>query len=84
MIKKKNGECLTMYIKNRRDSVKSKDFGSYQTLCLTENLLLRIAYFSYTKRCKQAENENYDTFNLVYNKRNDCSLLSISDCWIYR
>ena len=35
-------------------------------------------------RCKQAENENYDTFNLVYNKRNDCSLLSISDCWIYR
>ena len=39
---------------------------------------------SYTNRCKQAENENYDTFNLVYNKRNDCSLLSISDCWIYR
>jgi len=60
MIKKKNGECLTMYIKNRRDSVKSKDFGSYQTLCLTENLLLRIAYFSYTKRYLPYENRTTD------------------------
>jgi hypothetical protein len=30
-------EPLTMYIKNRRDSNKIKDFGSYQTLCLTES-----------------------------------------------
>jgi len=27
--------------------------------------------------------KNYDTFNLVNNKRNDCYLLFISDCWIY-
>ena len=28
-----------MYIKNRRNSNKFKGFGSYQTLCLTENLM---------------------------------------------
>jgi len=42
-----------MYIKNRRNSNKIMGFGSFQTLCLTESLVLRIAYFSYTKRCKQ-------------------------------
>lgn len=31
----------TMYIKNRRNSSKFKAFGSYYTLCLTENLALR-------------------------------------------
>jgi len=30
-----------MYIKNRRDSSNIKAFGSYQTLCLTESLVLR-------------------------------------------
>ena len=30
-----------MYIKNRRNSSKFKAFGSYYTLCLTENLALR-------------------------------------------
>jgi len=30
-----------MYIKNRRNGSKFKAFGSYQTLCLTENLVLR-------------------------------------------
>lgn len=31
----------TMYIKNRRNSNKFKDFGSYQTLSLTEKSVLR-------------------------------------------
>ena len=39
-----------MYIKNRRNISKFKGFGLYQTLCLTENLVLQIAYLSYTKR----------------------------------
>ena len=30
-----------MYIKNSRNSSKIKSFGSYQTLCLTEYLVLR-------------------------------------------
>ena len=30
-----------MYIKNRRNSNKIKAFSSYQTLCLTESLVLR-------------------------------------------
>ena len=34
-------ENTTMYIKNRRNSNKFKAFGSYQTLCLTESLVLR-------------------------------------------
>ena len=29
-----------MYIKNRRNSNRINGFGSYQTLCLTENLVL--------------------------------------------
>ena len=29
-----------MYIENRRNSSRIKAFGLYQTLCLTENLLL--------------------------------------------
>lgn len=37
----KNNDPLTMYIKNRRNSSKFKAFGSYYTLCLTENLALR-------------------------------------------
>ena len=32
---------ITMYIKNRRNSNKTKAFGSYQTLCLTESFVLR-------------------------------------------
>ena len=28
-----------MYIKNRRNTAKFKAFGSYQTMCLTENLV---------------------------------------------
>jgi hypothetical protein len=32
---------LTMYIKNRRNINEIKDFGSYQTLCLTESTELR-------------------------------------------
>ena len=32
---------ITMYIKNRRNSNKIMVFGSYQTLCLTEILVLR-------------------------------------------
>jgi hypothetical protein len=32
---------LTMYIKNRRDSNRFKAFGSYQSVCLTESLVLR-------------------------------------------
>jgi hypothetical protein len=31
----------TMYIKNRRNSSKFNGFGSNQTLCLTESLVLR-------------------------------------------
>ncbi len=34
-------ERTTMYIKNRRNSSKIKDFGTYQTLRLTESLVLR-------------------------------------------
>jgi hypothetical protein len=30
-----------MYIKNRRNSSKIKALGSYQTLCLTESLMLQ-------------------------------------------
>jgi hypothetical protein len=30
-----------MYIKNRRNCAKFNDFGSYQTLSLTESLVLR-------------------------------------------
>jgi len=30
-----------MYIKNRRNGNKIKAFNAYQTLCLTENLVLR-------------------------------------------
>ena len=30
-----------MYIKNRRNRNKIKNFGSYQTLCLAEGLVLR-------------------------------------------
>ncbi len=37
----KNNESTTMYIKNRRNIGKIKGFGSYQTLCLNENLALR-------------------------------------------
>jgi hypothetical protein len=37
----KGCQHLSMYIKNRRDSNKNKAFGSYQTLCLTESLVLR-------------------------------------------
>lgn len=54
MNNKKNNEPLTVYIKNRRDSTKFKGFGSNQTFCLTENPVLRTAYFSYTKRYLQA------------------------------
>ncbi len=34
-------ERTTMYIKNRRNSSKIKVFSSYQTLLLTESLVLR-------------------------------------------
>jgi len=37
----KNSQLLTMYIKNRRNSNRLKTFSSYQTLCLTENLVPR-------------------------------------------
>jgi len=45
-----NNDPLTMYIKNRRNTIKNKVFGSYQTLCLSESLCFGIAYFSYTNR----------------------------------
>ncbi len=32
---------LTIYIKNRQNSNKFKDFGSHQSLCATESLVLR-------------------------------------------
>ena len=38
---KKNHKPLTMYIKNRRISSDIKAYGSCQTLCLTENSVLR-------------------------------------------
>src|SRR5690606_17046893 len=41
LTEEKKPEPLTMYIKNRRDSSKIKAFGSYQSLCLTESLVLR-------------------------------------------
>ena len=33
-----------MYIKNRRNSSKFRASGSYQTLCLTESLVLRMVF----------------------------------------
>lgn len=39
-----------MGIKNRRNTNEIKGFASYQSLCLTESLVLRNAYFSYTNR----------------------------------
>ena len=41
LTEEKKPEPLTMYIKNRRDSSKIKAFGSYQSLCSTESLVLR-------------------------------------------
>jgi hypothetical protein len=38
--KRKHGHT-TMYIKNRRIGAEFKVFGSYQSLCLTESLVLR-------------------------------------------
>ena len=49
-----------MYIKNRRNSSKIKDFGSYQAFFLTEKKGFEIAYFSYTNRYLQAKNDDND------------------------
>ena len=38
---RKKSQQVTMYIKNRRNSSKMKAYGSYQTLYLTESLVLR-------------------------------------------
>ena len=46
---------LTMYIKNRRDSNKIKGCSSLQLLCNLIGKCDEVAYFSYTKRYKQAE-----------------------------
>jgi ligand-binding sensor domain-containing protein len=40
-LKTNKRQQLTMYIKNRRNSNKFKCFGSYQSICLSESLVLR-------------------------------------------
>ena len=51
-----------MYIKNKRNSSKFKAFGSYYTLCLTENWHFEIACFSYTSRYVPFLNDNANRY----------------------